>query len=179
MFGSRSSGACFTRRFDSSTYDGPTSTTFGPDQSSPFRGCRGVEGGFEREKCAFARNAERIRARGWERARFFTKGLSRICARFFPFQLTTTTTTAAGGFSSDPSAKKTTTSTTLRAVSQVRDEKRLTLLFLSSSSSPNRQPIRSVQNHQRHGRTMIRHGKKALRLNLPADPQRKALPVET
>ena len=110
---------------------------------------RGVEGGFEREKCAFARNAERICARGWERARFFTKGPSRIFVlAFFPFNRRRRGVVFLSEIlrrRRPPPRRRCALS---RRYEMKKDSRFCSFLFCR----PNRQPIRSVQNHQRHGR---------------------------
>ena len=116
---------------------------------------RGVEGGFEREKCAFARNAERICARGWERARFLQKARRAFLCSLF--SLSTDDDDDDGGvggvvFLSEilrrrrpPPRRRCALS---RRYEMKKDSRFCSVLFCR----PNRQPIRSVQNYQRHGR---------------------------
>ena len=109
---------------------------------------RGVEGGFEREKCAFARNAERICARGWERARFFTKGPLAFVLAFFPFNRRRRGVVFLSEIlrrRRPPPRRRCALS---RKYEMKKDSRFCSFLFCH----PNRQPIRSVQNHQRHGR---------------------------
>ena len=108
---------------------------------------RGFEGGFEREKCAFARNAERICARGWERARFFTKGPLAFVLAFFPFNRR-----RRGVVFLSEILRRRRPLPRRRCVSRSYEMKKDSRFCPFLFCHPNRQPIRSVQNHQRHGR---------------------------
>lgn len=123
-------------------------TTFGPDQRTNARGVAWSRGWIRAREMRFrAKRGTHLCSRLGARAFFYKRPVSHFCARFFPFQ----PTTAGVVFLSEilrrrrPLPRRRCVS---RSYEMKKDSRFCSVLFCR----PNRQPIRSVQNHQRHGR---------------------------